>query len=81
MFYIGDGSLTWPGVPMRDHSKEEWDALAPSIQAALQKAKLFSRRKSTGEKQADMGLEADTATVATNTGDVALDEPAQERAG
>lgn len=39
--YIGDGTATFPGVPMRDLSDEEWAALAPAVQRALVDAKLF----------------------------------------
>ena len=39
--YIGDGTASFPGVPMRDLSDEEWTALAPAVQKALVDAKLF----------------------------------------
>ncbi|MCO5182183.1 MAG: hypothetical protein M9896_19265 [Candidatus Promineofilum sp.] len=39
--YIGDGWATWPGVPMRDLSAEEWAGLDKATQTALVKQGLF----------------------------------------
>jgi len=39
--YTGDGSATWPGVPMRDLSAEEWAGLEKATQTALVKQGLF----------------------------------------
>jgi hypothetical protein len=42
MHYIGDGTMYWPGIPMRDLSAEEWAALPAATQAALLANQLFA---------------------------------------
>lgn len=42
--YIGDGSHYFPGVPMRDLTQDEWDALPAKVKTALIKAKLFDAK-------------------------------------
>lgn len=45
MYYVGDGSRYFPGVPMRDMSKEEWEVIPEHDRQALVNAGLFSTKK------------------------------------
>lgn len=45
MFYIGDGTSYYPGVPMRNLTQTEWQALSPEVREALLNSKLFSGKE------------------------------------
>jgi hypothetical protein len=50
--YTGDGTSVWMGVPMRDLTSAEWDALDNATQEALVKQGLFKlAAKKTAKKQ------------------------------
>lgn len=38
--YIGDGAF-WPGIPARDLTREEWDALEPEHREQILAHKLY----------------------------------------
>jgi hypothetical protein len=72
-FFIGDGSHYMIGVPMRDLSNPEWEALDEDTRKALHDAKLFTGKRPEGhidthpDKVAE-AAEARTAPRKTETG-------------
>jgi hypothetical protein len=76
MYYIGDGSQHWLGVPMRDHSEEEWKALPAATQQGLLRAGLFTTKRKSGGSvagQAETPVQVEILSAPA--------EPVQGRAG
>lgn len=64
MYYVGDGSRYFPGVPMRDLSNDEWQAIPEPDRQALLDAGLFSTKKPSGKQPEPAPSDAPVETPA-----------------
>lgn len=53
--YVGDGSGFIPGVPLRDLTADEWQAMDPVVQASVRSSGIYRvvESKPTAKKKAD----------------------------